>query len=330
MAVLPEFQKQGYANAMLKEAVRLSKQEGVKEIRIEVGEHQPKLVNLYERNGFQRVGEHISTETGVNWLLYSLEVSSYPDAVYNQLAPLDKDGNPLPTISLEKYITKARESMVANSETWQGVIDRIGRWVDFAGAYRTMDKNFMESVWWAFKQLYEAGKIYEGEKVLMYDTKFATPVSKAEVTMDNDAYQTVTDPSVYVKFKLDDEDAAVLAWTTTPWTLPANLMLAVNPEMTYCEVKVPKGTKNVFLLSGKHAYASREYYPQLKQQLEQQGYAVTIIDHVNPDSPDLAENVERLVQYDFANAHVVTHSLGAATFLKYLQDANVTVASLTL
>ena len=155
-----------------------------------------------------------------------------------QPAPLDKDGQPLPTISLEKYITKARESMVANSETWQGVIDRIGRWVDFAGAYRTMDKDFMESVWWAFKQLYEAGKIYEGEKVLMYDTKFATPVSKAEVTMDNDAYQTVTDPSVYVKFRLVGEDAAILAWTTTPWTLPANLMLAVNPEMTYCEVLV--------------------------------------------------------------------------------------------
>ena len=126
----------------------------------------------------------------------------------DQPAPLDKDGNPLPTISLEKYITKARESMVANSETWQGVIDRIGRWVDFTGAYRTMDKDFMESVWWAFKQLYEAGKIYEGEKVLMYDTKFATPVSKAEVTMDNDAYQTVTDPSVYVKFKLKDSKAS--------------------------------------------------------------------------------------------------------------------------
>ena len=248
----------------------------------------------------------------------------------DQSAPLDKDGQPLPTISLETYITKARESMVANSETWQGVIDRIGRWVDFTGAYRTMDKDFMESVWWAFKQLYEAGKIYEGEKVLMYDTKFATPVSKAEVTMDNDAYQTVTDPSVYVKFKLDNEDVAVLAWTTTPWTLPANLMLAVNPEMTYCEVQVPKGSNKVFLLSGKHAYASREYYPQLKQQLEQQGYTVTIIDHINPDNPDLAENVEQLAQYDFANAHVVTHSLGVATFLKYLQDANVTVASLTM
>ena len=152
-------------------------------------------------------------------------------------APLDKDGNQLETITLEQYITKARESMVANSATWEDVIDRIGRWVDFKGAYRTMDKDFMESVWWAFKELYEKGKIYEGEKVLMYDTKFATPVSKNEVTMDNDAYQTVTDPSVYVKFKLDD-GSTLLAWTTTPWTLPGNTALAVNNDLEYVEVKV--------------------------------------------------------------------------------------------
>jgi len=152
-------------------------------------------------------------------------------------APLDKDGNELPMITLEHYITKARESMVANAATWEDVIDRIGRWVDFKGAYRTMDKDFMESVWWAFKTLYEQGKIYEGEKVLMYDTKFATPVSKNEVTMDNDAYQTVTDPSVYVKFTLED-GSHLLAWTTTPWTLPGNLMLAVSPELIYCEVDV--------------------------------------------------------------------------------------------
>ena len=133
--------------------------------------------------------------------------------------------------SLEEYIKKARESMVANSETWRSTIDRVGRWVDFDNCYRTMNKDFMESVWWAFKQLYDAGKIYEGRKVLMYDTKFATPVSKAEVTMDNDAYQTVTDPSAYVKFKSGDE--YLLAWTTTPWTLPANLALAVSPDLDY-------------------------------------------------------------------------------------------------
>ena len=140
--------------------------------------------------------------------------------------------------SLEDYIVKARESMVANSEAWRSTIERVGRWVDFDNCYRTMNKDFMESVWWAFKKLYEAGKIYEGRKVLMYDTKFATPVSKAEVTMDNDAYQTVTDPSAYVKFKAKDSDEYFLAWTTTPWTLMANRMLAVGPNMNYAKVKV--------------------------------------------------------------------------------------------
>lgn len=138
---------------------------------------------------------------------------------------------------LATYIEKAKASMVANSEAWESTIDRIGRWVDFRGAYRTMDKNYMESVWWAFKTLYDKGLIFEGRKVLMYDTKFSTPVSKAEVMMDNDAYQEVTDPSVFVKFKVVSEgelqDAYLLAWTTTPWTLPANLVLAVNEKLTY-------------------------------------------------------------------------------------------------
>ena len=138
---------------------------------------------------------------------------------------------------LATYIEKAKASMVANSEAWESTIDRIGRWVDFRGAYRTMDKNYMESVWWAFKSLYDKGLIFEGRKVLMFDTKFSTPVSKAEVTMDNDAYQEVTDPSVFVKFKVVSEGelqgAYLLAWTTTPWTLPANLILAVNEKLTY-------------------------------------------------------------------------------------------------
>jgi isoleucyl-tRNA synthetase len=140
-------------------------------------------------------------------------------------------------VSLADYITTARESMVATSGLWEDTIDRIGRWVDFKGSYKTMDKPYMESVWWAFKTLYEKGKIYEGERVLMYDTKWATPLSKAEVTMDAGAYQVVTDPSVYTKFKLinykipscpNKKPTYLLAWTTTPWTLPANTALAIN------------------------------------------------------------------------------------------------------
>lgn len=149
-------------------------------------------------------------------------------------------------ISLAEYITTARESMVSNAALWESTIDRIGRWVEFKNAYKTMDKDFMESVWWAFKTLYEKGKIYEGERVLMYDTAWATPLSKSEVTMDNDAYKTVTDPSVFVKFWLKDfEDSegsrdktAMLAWTTTPWTLPANMGLFINPDFTYAKVKI--------------------------------------------------------------------------------------------
>ena len=138
---------------------------------------------------------------------------------------------------IEKYIIACRENMVQTSSEWENVVDRIGRWVDFRGAYKTMDRDYMESIWWAFKTLYEKGKIFEGEKVLMYCTLDATPLSKAEVTMDAGAYQDVTDPSVYVKFKLED-GSTLLAWTTTPWTLPANTAVAVNEKLDYVEVKV--------------------------------------------------------------------------------------------
>ncbi len=140
-------------------------------------------------------------------------------------------------IGLEKYITTCRENMVQTGSEWEDTIARIGRWVNFKGAYKTMDKEYMESVWWAFKQLYEKGKIYEGEKVLLYCTRDATPLSKAEVSMDN-SYQDVTDPSVFVKFKLTDSDKYLLAWTTTPWTLPANTAVALNQNETYAEVQV--------------------------------------------------------------------------------------------
>lgn len=145
-------------------------------------------------------------------------------------------------ISLEEYITTCRDNMVQTGNLWEDTIERIGRWVDFRGAYKTMDKNFMESVWWAFQKLYNEGKIYEGERVLLYCTRDATPLSKAEVTMDAGSYQDVNDPSVYVKFKLQNEDRYVLAWTTTPWTLPANTAVAVHQDADYVEVELEDGT----------------------------------------------------------------------------------------
>lgn len=137
---------------------------------------------------------------------------------------------------IERYINATRENMLQTSSEWEDVIDRIGRWVNFNGAYKTMDRDYMESIWWAFKTLYENKKIYEGERVLMYCTLDGTPLSKAEVTMDAGAYQDITDPSVYVKFKLED-GSTMLAWTTTPWTLPANTALAVNKDVIYADVE---------------------------------------------------------------------------------------------
>ena len=178
-------------------------------------------------------------------------------------------------ISLEEYITTARDNMVQTSDLWEDTIDRIGRWVDFKGAYKTMDKEYMESIWWAFKTLHEKGKIYEGERVLMYCTRDATPLSKAEVTMDAGAYQDVTDPSVYVKFKLKTEPRALgdekgdeskplymLAWTTTPWTLPANTALAVNPDMEYEE----------HILDGERVIVAQERVGALVSKFAKDGY----------------------------------------------------------
>ncbi len=136
-------------------------------------------------------------------------------------------------ISISEYVRQCRAAMVKTGTEWEDTIERLGRWVEFKGAYKTMDKEFMESVWWAFKELYEKGKIYEGEKILIYCTKDATPISKSEVAMEN-SYQIDTDPSVFAYFALEDsDDELLLAWTTTPWTLPANVAVAVHQDVDY-------------------------------------------------------------------------------------------------
>lgn len=135
-------------------------------------------------------------------------------------------------ISVADYVKECRAAMVQTGSEWEDTITRLGRWVEFRGAYKTMDPEFMESVWWAFKKLYEEGKIYEGEKILVYCTKDATPISKSEVAMEN-SYQMDTDPSVFVYFQIENTDEYLLAWTTTPWTLAANVALALNPNLEY-------------------------------------------------------------------------------------------------
>jgi len=136
-----------------------------------------------------------------------------------------------------------RSCVLKYAEEWGKTVKRIGRWVDFEHSYKTMDSAYMESVWWAVKQVWEKGLLYEGRKVLLYCSRCETPISNFEVAMDN-SYKDVTEESVYVKFKVVDpashglpEKTFFIAWTTTPWTLPGNVALAVGSNIEYAIVK---------------------------------------------------------------------------------------------
>jgi len=134
------------------------------------------------------------------------------------------------------HFTEACRSLVLRyAEEWERIVTRLGRWVDFGDAYKTMERSYMESVMWAFGRLHELGLVYEGLKVVPYCTRCQTPLSNFEARLD-DAYRPRTDLSCVVKFRLaDDRSASLLAWTTTPWTLPSNVALAVNPSLDYVE-----------------------------------------------------------------------------------------------
>lgn len=139
---------------------------------------------------------------------------------------------------LGKFNDKARESVMRYADEWRRIVPRLGRWVDMEDDYRTMDATYTESVWWIFKQLYDKGLIYEGFKSMNLCPHCGTTLSNFEVAQ---GYKDITDISVYVKFKIKEgkfKDANILAWTTTPWTLPGNVALAVNPEIEYVKVKV--------------------------------------------------------------------------------------------
>ncbi|HET8575354.1 MAG TPA: class I tRNA ligase family protein [Candidatus Paceibacterota bacterium] len=146
-------------------------------------------------------------------------------------------------IGIEVFNEKARENVLMYEEEWKKIIPRLGRWVDMEHPYMTMNSNYTESVWWAFKQLHDKGLIYQGYKAMHICPRCGTTLANSEVTMN---YADVKDISVTVKFALQDEpETFFLAWTTTPWTLPGNVALAVNPEILY--VKCDLGDEKVYL-----------------------------------------------------------------------------------
>lgn len=142
---------------------------------------------------------------------------------------------------VKSFIDGCYEYTQSTSAEWDWYIDKIGRWVDMDRAYRTMDQDYMESVMWVFKQLWDKGLIYEGKRVSLYSWKLSTPISNFEVAMD-DTYQDVNDPAITVKFRLEandkfPENTSILAWTTTPWTIPANMALGIGEKIIYALVE---------------------------------------------------------------------------------------------
>ena len=141
---------------------------------------------------------------------------------------------------IAKFNQECRESVYLYKDVWEKMFKRVGRWADYEKTYATMDDNYIESVWWVFKSIYDKGLVYKDFRSSPYCPRCATPLSNFEL---NQGYQdNVEDPSLYVKFKIKDQDAYLLGWTTTPWSLPGNAAIAVKPDANYVYVKLADDT----------------------------------------------------------------------------------------
>ncbi len=160
-------------------------------------------------------------------------------------------------VGIKKFNETCRSFVLKYAAEWRQTVRRIARWVDFDDSYKTMDTDFMESVWWGFKQTYDKGLIYEGRKVLLYCPRCETPLSNFEVAMDN-SYKDVTEESAYVKFHLKagqkfgnytaKDSVYLVAWTTTPWTLPGNVALAVGKNILYTALRI-KDVQKLYIVA---------------------------------------------------------------------------------
>jgi len=186
--------------------------------------------------------------------------------VQRQLGITDKAQ--IEEMGIGKFNDACRASVLKYTDEWRAYVTRQARWVDFDNDYKTLDLSFMESVIWAFKQLWDAGLAYEGVRVLPYCWNDETPLSSHELRMDDDVYQSRQDPAITVGFRVvatesdrsDLDGAYLLIWTTTPWTLPSNQAVAVNPDIVYAVVRV--GDRRYVLAQARLAAYSREFGEQ--------------------------------------------------------------------
>ncbi|KAF4567536.1 isoleucine--tRNA ligase [Pleurotus pulmonarius] len=148
-------------------------------------------------------------------------------------------------MGIDKYNDECRSIVMRYSSEWRHTVQRMGRWIDFDNDYKTLNLSFMESCWWAFGELFKKGMVYRGLRVMPYSTGCTTPLSNFEAGQD---YREVSDPAVTISFPLvDDPKTSLLAWTTTPWTLPSNLALCVHPDFTYIKIHDQDRDQNFIL-----------------------------------------------------------------------------------
>ncbi len=149
-------------------------------------------------------------------------------------------------VGVKKFIDECKLYVSEVSSEWEWYVDHIARWVDFKNAYKTMDKDYMESVMWVFKQMYDKGLIYKGLRISLFCPHCSTPISNFEVAMDSENYKTLTEPANTYKYELKNEKGTfILAWSTTPWNKIVTPALAINPKLTY--VKVQEGEEKYIL-----------------------------------------------------------------------------------
>jgi isoleucyl-tRNA synthetase len=176
--------------------------------------------------------------------------------VQRQLGITDK--SQIEEMGIGKFNDACRKSVFKYADEWRSYVTRQARWVDFDNDYKTLDLGFMESAIWAFKQLWDKGLAYEGNRVLPYCWNDETPLSSHELRMDDDVYQNRQDPALTVGFRVADGELAgahLLVWTTTPWTLPSNQAVAVHPDVTYVQVEAADGRRYVLAEPRMSAYA---------------------------------------------------------------------------
>lgn len=162
-------------------------------------------------------------------------------------------------VGVGKFIEECKRYVNEVSQDWEWYIEHIGRWVDFKNAYKTWNIDYMESVVWVFKQMYDKGYIYKGLKITLYCPHCATPISDFEVAMDDDNYKEINDPATVYKYKLEKEDKTfILAWSTTPWNKIVTPALAVNPALTY--VKIDQGDEYYILAKSRLNILKDEQY----------------------------------------------------------------------